>query len=135
MGAPKPKPKPGRSFLSLLDDFDFLPEHVKLHSPTQVKFLGAQLSTHALPERAFSTTASGRTIILPYEIRHAISSVKNTATSDPDRTSAEHLENLPSLSGIPPALNPTFIDYEKAFDGVETNAVLSALVDQGVDPS
>ncbi|KAK6760849.1 hypothetical protein RB195_022061 [Necator americanus] len=29
----------------------------------------------------------------------------------------------------------TFVDYEKAFDGVGTNAVLSALVDQGVDAS
>ncbi|KAK6725892.1 hypothetical protein RB195_004300 [Necator americanus] len=29
----------------------------------------------------------------------------------------------------------TFVDYEKAFDGVETNAILSALVDQGVDAS
>ena len=29
----------------------------------------------------------------------------------------------------------TFIDYEKAFDSVETNAILSALVDQGVEPS
>ncbi|KAE9420535.1 hypothetical protein Angca_003034, partial [Angiostrongylus cantonensis] len=29
----------------------------------------------------------------------------------------------------------TFADYEKAFDSVETNAILSALVDQGVDPS
>ncbi|WKY04192.1 hypothetical protein Q1695_005292 [Nippostrongylus brasiliensis] len=29
----------------------------------------------------------------------------------------------------------TFVDYEKAFDGVETNAILSALVDQGVDSS
>lgn len=29
----------------------------------------------------------------------------------------------------------TFVDYEKAFDSVETNAILSALVDQGVDPS
>ncbi|KAE9416903.1 hypothetical protein Angca_009074, partial [Angiostrongylus cantonensis] len=28
-----------------------------------------------------------------------------------------------------------FVDYEKAFDSVETNAILSALVDQGVDPS
>ncbi|KAK6764204.1 hypothetical protein RB195_024499 [Necator americanus] len=27
----------------------------------------------------------------------------------------------------------TFVDYEKAFDSVETNAILSALVDQGVD--
>ncbi|KAK6739909.1 hypothetical protein RB195_008414 [Necator americanus] len=27
----------------------------------------------------------------------------------------------------------TFADYEKAFDSVETNAILSALVDQGVD--
>ena len=26
----------------------------------------------------------------------------------------------------------TFVDYEKAFDSVETNAILSALVDQGV---
>ena len=29
----------------------------------------------------------------------------------------------------------TFVDYEKAFDSVETNAILSALVDQGVDSS
>ncbi|KAL6723479.1 hypothetical protein Aduo_018478 [Ancylostoma duodenale] len=29
----------------------------------------------------------------------------------------------------------TFVDYEKAFDNVETNAILSALVDQGVDAS
>ncbi|KAE9416321.1 hypothetical protein Angca_002462, partial [Angiostrongylus cantonensis] len=29
----------------------------------------------------------------------------------------------------------TFVDYEKAFDSVEMNAILSALVDQGVDPS
>ncbi len=29
----------------------------------------------------------------------------------------------------------TFVDYEKAFDSVEFNAILSALVDQGVDPS
>ncbi|XGW05885.1 hypothetical protein V3C99_016334 [Haemonchus contortus] len=28
----------------------------------------------------------------------------------------------------------TFVDYEKAFDSVETNAFLSALVDQGVVP-
>ncbi|KAK6742939.1 hypothetical protein RB195_010297 [Necator americanus] len=29
----------------------------------------------------------------------------------------------------------TFVDYEKAFDNVETNAILSALVDQSVDAS
>ncbi|RCN31320.1 hypothetical protein ANCCAN_22896 [Ancylostoma caninum] len=29
----------------------------------------------------------------------------------------------------------TFVDYEKAFDNVETNAILSALVDQEVDAS
>ncbi|KAK6754360.1 hypothetical protein RB195_013390 [Necator americanus] len=29
----------------------------------------------------------------------------------------------------------TIVDYEKAFDSVETNAILSALVDQGVDAS
>ncbi|KAK6762924.1 hypothetical protein RB195_023580 [Necator americanus] len=29
----------------------------------------------------------------------------------------------------------TFVDYEKAFDSVETNAISSALVDQGVDAS
>ena len=29
----------------------------------------------------------------------------------------------------------TFVDYEKAFDSVETNAILSALVDQGVEPA
>ncbi|KAK6752697.1 hypothetical protein RB195_003859 [Necator americanus] len=29
----------------------------------------------------------------------------------------------------------TFVDYEKAFDNVETNAILSVLVDQGVDAS
>ncbi|KAK6762580.1 hypothetical protein RB195_023344 [Necator americanus] len=29
----------------------------------------------------------------------------------------------------------TFVDYEKAFNNVETNAILSALVDQGVDAS
>ncbi|VDM63872.1 unnamed protein product [Angiostrongylus costaricensis] len=32
-------------------------------------------------------------------------------------------------------LVPTFVDYEKAFESVETNAILPALVDQGVDPS
>ncbi|KAK6735492.1 hypothetical protein RB195_018607 [Necator americanus] len=29
----------------------------------------------------------------------------------------------------------TFVDYEKAFDSVETNAILSAVVGQGVDAS
>ena len=29
----------------------------------------------------------------------------------------------------------TFVDYEKAFDSIETNAILSALVDQGLDGS
>ncbi|KAK6741424.1 hypothetical protein RB195_009340 [Necator americanus] len=29
----------------------------------------------------------------------------------------------------------TFVDYEKAFDSLETNAILSALVDKGVDAS
>ncbi|KAE9412651.1 hypothetical protein Angca_010129, partial [Angiostrongylus cantonensis] len=29
----------------------------------------------------------------------------------------------------------TFVDYEKAFDSIETNAILSALVDQEVNPS
>ncbi|KAK6765617.1 hypothetical protein RB195_025499 [Necator americanus] len=29
----------------------------------------------------------------------------------------------------------TFVNYEKAFDSVETSAILSALVDQGVDAS
>ncbi|KAE9415074.1 hypothetical protein Angca_008569, partial [Angiostrongylus cantonensis] len=29
----------------------------------------------------------------------------------------------------------TYVDYEEALDSVETNAILSALVDQGVDPS
>ncbi|KAK6742977.1 hypothetical protein RB195_010320 [Necator americanus] len=29
----------------------------------------------------------------------------------------------------------TFVDYVKAFDNVETNAILSALVDEGVDAS
>ncbi|KAL6723082.1 hypothetical protein Aduo_018125 [Ancylostoma duodenale] len=29
----------------------------------------------------------------------------------------------------------TFVDYEKAFDNVETNAILSAVVDQGIDAS
>ncbi|KAK6763021.1 hypothetical protein RB195_023646 [Necator americanus] len=29
----------------------------------------------------------------------------------------------------------TFVDYEKVFDSVETNAILSALVDQGLDAS
>ena len=33
---------------------------------------------------------------------------------------------------LPLVLN--FVDYEKAFDSVETNAILSALVDQG-DPA
>ncbi|KAK6760491.1 hypothetical protein RB195_021816 [Necator americanus] len=33
------------------------------------------------------------------------------------------------------SLDLTFVDYEKAFDSVETNAILSALVDQGVDAS
>ncbi|KAK6734506.1 hypothetical protein RB195_017972 [Necator americanus] len=32
-------------------------------------------------------------------------------------------------------LVPTFADYEKAFDSVETNAILSALVDQSVNAS
>ncbi|KAK6749240.1 hypothetical protein RB195_001690 [Necator americanus] len=32
-------------------------------------------------------------------------------------------------------LVPNFVDYGKAFDSVETNAILSALVDQGVDAS
>ncbi|WKY03354.1 hypothetical protein Q1695_004807 [Nippostrongylus brasiliensis] len=29
----------------------------------------------------------------------------------------------------------TFVDYEKAFDSVETNAILSARIDQGEDSS
>ncbi|KAK6756094.1 hypothetical protein RB195_014468 [Necator americanus] len=37
--------------------------------------------------------------------------------------------------GCPLPLVLTFVDYEKAFDSVETNAILSALVDQGVDAS
>ncbi|KAK6733674.1 hypothetical protein RB195_017432 [Necator americanus] len=39
-----------------------------------------------------------------------------------------------ALPGIP-LLVLTFFDYEEAFDSVETNAILSALVDQGVDAS
>ena len=34
-----------------------------------------------------------------------------------------------------PFLVLTFADYEKAFDSVETNTILTALVDQGVDPA
>ncbi|KAK6748958.1 hypothetical protein RB195_001522 [Necator americanus] len=51
--------------------------------------------------------------------------------SHPDR-----FEGHRGLPGIPPAIcsNPV-LTYEKAFDSVETNAVLSALVDQGVDAS
>ena len=29
----------------------------------------------------------------------------------------------------------TFVDFKKPFDSIETNAILSALVDQGVDDS
>ncbi|KAK6748670.1 hypothetical protein RB195_001342 [Necator americanus] len=41
------------------------------------------------------------------------------------------------LRGIPLALPLvlTFVGYEEAFDSVETNAILSALVDQGVEVS
>ncbi|KAK6749728.1 hypothetical protein RB195_001999 [Necator americanus] len=35
------------------------------------------------------------------------------------------------LPGILPSSCRTFVNYEKAFDSVETNAILSTLVDQG----
>ncbi|KAK6732839.1 hypothetical protein RB195_016921 [Necator americanus] len=47
----------------------------------------------------------------------------------------EPVENHTELPGIPPAPVLTFVDYEKVFDSVETNAVLSALVDRSVDLS
>ncbi|KAK6754735.1 hypothetical protein RB195_013615 [Necator americanus] len=37
------------------------------------------------------------------------------------------------LPGLPLVL--TFVDYKKSFDSVEANAILSALVDEGVDAS
>ncbi|KAK6761574.1 hypothetical protein RB195_022589 [Necator americanus] len=47
----------------------------------------------------------------------------------------DRVEGHRDLPRIPPALVLTFVDYEKAFDSVERNAILSALVDQGVHAS
>ncbi|KAK6754320.1 hypothetical protein RB195_013366 [Necator americanus] len=47
----------------------------------------------------------------------------------------DRVEGHRGLPRIPPSLVLTFLDYEKAFDSVETDAILSALVDQGVDAS
>ncbi|VDM77729.1 unnamed protein product, partial [Strongylus vulgaris] len=47
----------------------------------------------------------------------------------------DSFEDYRGLPRVPPTSRPSFIDYEKAFDCFETNAILSVLVDQGVDPS
>ncbi|KAK6743968.1 hypothetical protein RB195_010958 [Necator americanus] len=47
----------------------------------------------------------------------------------------DRVEGHRGLPGIPPALVLTFVEYEKAFDSLETNAILSTLIDQGVDAS
>ncbi|KAK6757837.1 hypothetical protein RB195_015576 [Necator americanus] len=47
----------------------------------------------------------------------------------------DRVEGNRGLRGFHLPLVLTFVDYEKAFDSVETNAILSALVDQGVNAS
>ncbi|KAK6739469.1 hypothetical protein RB195_008137 [Necator americanus] len=47
----------------------------------------------------------------------------------------DRIEGHRGLRGFRLLLVLTFVDYGKAFDSVETNAIVSALVDQGVDTS
>ncbi|KAK6763980.1 hypothetical protein RB195_024349 [Necator americanus] len=58
--------------------------------------------------------------------RKAFSFTRKLHDRNPDR-----VEGHRGLPGIPPAPFLTFVDYEKASHSVETNAILSALVDQG----
>ncbi|KAK6764882.1 hypothetical protein RB195_024994 [Necator americanus] len=99
--------------------------------------------------------------ILPSEVRAAIKSSKPGIAPGPDFVSPDFLragghplhdagfrqgfgwlDHIQTVSMVievcqeyRPPLVLTFIEYEKAFDSVETNAILSALVDQGVDAS
>uniref|UniRef100_A0A183F1Y0 Reverse transcriptase domain-containing protein n=1 Tax=Heligmosomoides polygyrus TaxID=6339 RepID=A0A183F1Y0_HELPZ len=69
-------------------------------------------------------------------IRNAISSVKKLTAPGPNRIRPEHLKNFPPalinnlalLFTLPLCL--TFIDLKKAFDSVETEAVIDALLTQ-----
>ncbi|KJH39657.1 hypothetical protein DICVIV_14461, partial [Dictyocaulus viviparus] len=91
---------------------------------------------------------------LPSEIRHAISSVRNRTAPEQDRIRPEHLKNLPPIiikilarlftrylsdCKVPRVsrqhkkpLCLTFIDLKKAFDSVETEAVMEALTNQAL---
>ncbi|KJH39683.1 hypothetical protein DICVIV_14434, partial [Dictyocaulus viviparus] len=92
--------------------------------------------------------------VLPSEIRHAISSARNRTAPGPDRIRPEHLKNLPPViiktlarlftrylsdCKVPKVsreyktpLYLTFIDLKKAFDSVETEAVMEALTNQAL---
>ncbi|KAK6762477.1 hypothetical protein RB195_023267 [Necator americanus] len=116
-------------------------------------------------ERPIIPTGQAPPRILPSEVRVAIKSMKSDTVSGPDYISADFLwagccpagqlqeqggfrqrfSCLDYIQTVSRAMEVcreyrlplvlTVVDYEKAFDSVETNAILSALVDQGVDPS
>ncbi|KAK6735290.1 hypothetical protein RB195_018466 [Necator americanus] len=98
--------------------------------------------------------------ILPSEVRVAIKSMEPATAPGPDFISADFLwaaghplhvilaahmtscclDHIQTVSRVIEVYREyrlplvlTFVDYEKAFDSVETNAVLSVLVDEGMD--
>ncbi|KAK6749652.1 hypothetical protein RB195_001952 [Necator americanus] len=127
----KPGTAPGPDFISV----DFLragghPLHV---------ILAAHMTFYLQKERIPDQWKTSRTILIHKKGRWMRPSLKEQAGFRQGFSCLDHIQTVSRVIEVcreyrlPLVL--TFVDYEKAFDSVETNAILSALVDQGVDAS